>query len=213
MGQTKAGLLLYPVLQAADVLLYNSTHVPVGDDQSQHLELCRGIASTFNHTYGNFFTMPQTLLTPTKKIGSLRSPEKKMSKSDADQNLAVYINDSADVIAKKFRKAVTDSIQGRVTFDPINRPGVSNLINIVSGITDKSIDETVESLLWIKNHKELKDYVTEVVVEEFKGKNAEYEKLMGDRQYLAHVAETGTTKAREVASKNIQEIKKLVGLA
>ncbi|KAM3123754.1 tryptophan-tRNA ligase [Candidozyma auris] len=213
MGQTKAGLLLYPVLQAADVLLYNSTHVPVGDDQSQHLELCRGIASTFNHTYGNFFTMPQTLLTPTKKIGSLRSPEKKMSKSDADQNSAVYINDSADVIAKKFRKAVTDSIQGRVTFDPINRPGVSNLINIVSGITDKSIDETVESLSWIKNHKELKDYVTEVVVEEFKGKNAEYEKLMGDRQYLAHVAETGTTKAREVASKNIQEIKKLVGLA
>lgn len=213
MGQTNAGLLLYPVLQAADVLLYNSTHVPVGDDQSQHLELCRGIASTFNHTYGNFFNIPQTLLTPAKKIASLRNPEKKMSKSDPDQNLSVYMSDDADTIAKKFRKAVTDSVQGPVTFDPANRPGVSNLVNIISGVLDKSIEETVKELLWVENHKQLKDYVTEVVVEEFKDKKVEYEKLVNDKAYLAEVTDLGTKKAREVATQNLQEVKKLVGLA
>lgn len=212
MGQTKAGLLLYPVLQAADVLLYNASHVPVGDDQSQHLELCRGIASTFNHTYGKFFSIPQTLLTPAKKIASLRLPEKKMSKSDPDQNLAVYITDDADTIARKFRKAVTDSVQGPITFDPKNRPGVSNLVNIVSGITDKSVEETVKALSWVENHKQLKDYVTEVVVEEFKDKRVEYEKLMQDRAYLDKVTAEGTARARETASKNLAEVKKLIGL-
>lgn len=213
MGQTKAGLLTYPVLQAADVLLYNSTHVPVGDDQAQHLELCRNIASTFNHTYGNFFNLPQTLLTPAKKIASLRTPEKKMSKSDPDQNSSVYVNDEPDVIAKKFRKAVTDSVQGPVTYDPVNRPGVSNLVSIISGVLDKSTEQTVKDLAWIENHKQLKDYVTEVVVEEFKDKRAEYERLIGDRAYLADVTALGTNKAREIATDNLQRVKKLVGLA
>lgn len=213
MGQTKAGLLLYPVLQAADVLLYNSTHVPVGDDQTQHLELCRNIASTFNHTYGDFFKLPQTLLTPAKKIASLRTPEKKMSKSDPDQNSSVYVTDEPDVIAKKFRKAVTDSVQGPVTFDPENRPGVSNLVSIISGILDKSTEETVKDLAWVENHKQLKDYVTEVVAEEFKDKREEYKRLIGDPAYLNEVVKMGTLKAREVAAKNLQEVKKLVGLA
>lgn len=212
MGKTKAGILLYPVLQAADVLLYNSTHVPVGDDQSQHLELCRGVASTFNHTYGNFFTLPKTILTPTKKILSLRNPEKKMSKSDKDLNSAIYMTDDADTIARKMRKAVTDSIQGPITFDPVNRGGVSNLINIVAGILDKSIEETVAEMQWITSHKQLKDYVTEVIVEEFKDKRMSYEKLLSDKAYLSQICDKGTHAAKEIAQKNLAQIKVLTGL-
>lgn len=212
MGKTRAGILLYPVLQAADILLYNSTHVPVGDDQSQHLELCRGVASTFNHTYGNFFTLPQTILTPAKKILSLRNPEKKMSKSDKDLNSAIYMTDDADTIARKMRKAVTDSVQGPVTFDPVNRSGVSNLINIAAGILGKSIEETVAEMQWITNHKQLKDYVTEVIVEEFKDKRLHYERLTGDKAHLNQICEKGTLAAREIALKNLTQIKKLTGL-
>lgn len=211
MGATKAGLLLYPVLQAADIMIYNATHVPVGEDQSQHLELSRDIASTFNHRYGNFFSLPQTLLTPTKKIGSLRDPTKKMSKSDADQSSSVYLNDDADTIARKFRKAVTDSVQGPVTFDPQNRPGVSNIVNIISGLLDKTTEETVKELSWVQNHKQLKDFVTELVVEEFKDRKALYDRLMSDKSYIDAVCAEGTAQAREIALKNIKQIKELVG--
>jgi len=213
MGKTKAGILLYPVLQAADVLLYNSTHVPVGDDQSQHLELCRGIASSFNHTYGEFFTLPTTILTPTKKILSLRNPEKKMSKSDKDQSSSVYMTDDADTIARKFRKAVTDSIQGEVTFDPVKRPGVSNLVNIIAGIQNNTIDETVKNISWMTSHKQLKDYVTEMVVEEFKDKKRLYDSLMEDRANLDAICRRGADRAREIASRNLEQVKKQVGLS
>lgn len=212
MGATKAGILLYPVLQAADILLYNSTHVPVGEDQAQHLELCRGIASTFNSTYGQFFTLPQTLLTPTRKVGSLRNPSKKMSKSDPDQQSCIYLNDDADVIARKLRKAVTDSIQGPIIYDPVNRPGVANLINIIGGITDKETSKIISELSWVKNHKQLKDHVTELVVEEFKDKRLMYNLLMQDKEYLDSVCNKGQIKAREIASSNLREIKRLVGL-
>lgn len=211
MGQTKAGILLYPVLQAADVLLYNSTHVPVGDDQTQHLELCRGIASSFNHTYGKFFELPQTLLTPTKKIASLRTPEKKMSKSDPDQSSSVYLTDAPDVIAKKFRKAVTDSVQGPITFDPENRPGVLNIISIIAGITNKLVETATYDIQWIKDHKQLKDHVTELVVEEFRPMRATYEQLMLDRGYLNLVSSEGTQRAQAIARANIEAIKKKIG--
>lgn len=213
MGKTKAGYLLYPVLQAADIMLYNSTHVPVGDDQSQHLELCRGIASTFNHVYGEFFTLPTTILTPTKKILSLRNPLKKMSKSDKDQSSSVYMTDDADTIARKFRKAVTDSVQGPLTFDPVNRPGVSNIINIIAGVQNKSIGDTVDELAWITNHKQLKDHVTEVVVEEFRDKKKLYDQLIADKAHLDTIAAKGTEKARQIASQNLEQIKQKIGLS
>lgn len=212
MGQTKAGLLLYPVLQAADILLYNATHVPVGDDQSQHLELCRGIGTTFNHTYGDFFTMPKTLLTPTKKIAALRDPRKKMSKSDKNQNSSIYMTDDADTISRKLQRAITDSVQGKITFDAENRPGVSNLVNIAAGITGRTIEETVEVVEQM-DHKQLKDFVTELLVEEFKDKRVVYEQLMNDEGYLGEVCARGTERAREIALKNLAEVKKLTGLA
>lgn len=213
MGQTKAGIFQYPVLQAADILIYNATHVPVGEDQSQHLELSRQIAQTFNHTYGQFFTLPKTILTPTKKVLSLRNPAKKMSKSDADQSSAVFLSDEPDTIARKFRKAVTDSVQGPPTFEPETRPGVANIINIIAAITDKTVEETVAELSWIQNHKQLKDHVTEVVVEEFKGKREMYQKLLADKHYIDKVCAEGRDQARELAGKNLAEVKKLVGLS
>lgn len=212
MGQTKAGILQYPVLQAADILVYNATHVPVGEDQAQHLELSRQIAQTFNHTYGKFFTLPKTILTPTKKILSLRNPLKKMSKSDADQSSAVFLSDDPDAIARKFRKAVTDSVQGPVTFSPETRPGVANIINIIAAITNKTVEETVAELSWIQNHKQLKDHVTEVVIEEFKDKRETYNSLLADKDYIDKVCSEGRDRARELASKNLAEVKKLVGL-
>ncbi|KAK6201298.1 mitochondrial tryptophanyl-tRNA synthetase [Scheffersomyces amazonensis] len=213
LEKTKAGLLCYPVLQAADILIYRSTHVPVGDDQSQHLELTRNIASSFNHVFGkDYFPIPKTLLTPAKKILSLRNPSKKMSKSDPDQNSCVYVTESPDEIAKKIRKATTDSIQGKLYYDPEQRPGVSNLINIISGLTRKSIDDTVTDLQWVKDHKQLKDQVTELLVEEFNPKRHLYEQLLNDKPYLDKICREGTDKAREIASVNIGQIRALIGL-
>lgn len=213
LDNTRAGLLCYPVLQAADILIYKATHVPVGDDQSQHLELCRGLANSFNHQFKTkFFPIPKTLLTPAKKILSLRNPSKKMSKSDPDQNSSLFMTETPENIMKKVRKATTDSIQGKVYFDPINRPGVSNMINIISGLTNKSIDETVSDLEWIQDHKQLKDHLIELLIEEFKEKRRVYNELIGDFAYLDTICKSGTGKARQIALANIVEIRKIMGL-
>lgn len=213
LGKTKAGLLTYPVLQAADILIYKSTHVPVGDDQSQHLELTRGIASTFNHTFQtSFFPEPKSLFTPSKKIMSLRNVTKKMSKSDADQNGCLYITDSPDTVSQKLRKAITDSIQGKLYFDPIERPGVSNLLNIIAGLTRRTMPETVADLQWIKNHSQLKDHVTDLIVEEFKDKRHLYGELIKDETYLDAIAKKGSARAKGIASANMKRIRQLVGL-
>lgn len=211
-GRAKAGYLMYPVLQAADILLYNSTHVPVGDDQSQHLELCRALAAAFNGAYGAFFTLPATLLTPAKKIASLRDPLKKMSKSDPDQLACVFLTDSDAAIARKVRRAVTDSVQGPLTYDPQNRPGVANLLRIIAGVEDVAVDETARRLAGL-NHGQLKQHATDVLVAELAPKRREYERLMQNRHYLDEVTDHGAERAREIANRNLKEIKRLVGLA
>ncbi|KAI5970276.1 MSW1 [Candida margitis] len=213
MESTKAGVFCYPALQAADILLYRATHVPVGDDQSQHLELCRNIAKSFNNTYNvNYFPLPKTLLTPAKKILSLKNPEKKMSKSDPVQASCVYVTDSPEDIQLKIRKATTDSIQGAWSFDPVTRPGVSNLINIISGLTNESIEETVASIQHLKDHKSLKDYVAKLIIDEFHDKRQLYDELLKNRDYLDSVCKQGRDKARELASVNIGDIKSIVGM-
>lgn len=209
----KAGLLCYPILQAADILLYKSTHVPVGDDQTQHLELCRTLATSFNRLVNlEYFQLPQTMLTPTNKVLSLRNPTKKMSKSDADQNSCIYINELPEIIQKKIRRATTDSIQGKVTFDPVSRPGVSNLINIIAGLQRKLIEETVNELSSINNHKELKDYACELLALEFAPSRKMFEELTNDTAYLDEICRNGADKARKIASANMAKIKKLTGL-
>lgn len=211
LEHTKAGLFTYPVLMAADVLVYNATHVPVGDDQLQHLELTRQVATTFNHQYDtNHFVLPTTLLSPSQKIRSLRKPTKKMSKSDPDELLCVYVTEDPDSIAKKVRKSVTDLIQ-EVYYDPEARPGVSNLIAIVAGLQNQTIDEAAAEVAAF-NHKQLKDMVTQLIVDEFSPKRHMYDQLMTDPGYLALVCAEGTRKARAIADANLAEVKRIIGM-
>lgn len=213
LGNVKLGLFSYPVLQAADILIYRATHVPVGDDQSQHLELTRYLAEQFNSMYKtDYFPLPKTLLTPTKKILSLSSPDKKMSKSDTNQNSVIYVNDNPNTIAKKIKKAVTDSTMDHFNYDPVNRPGVSNLLNIISGIQRKSIPEVEKDVSHMNNFKDFKNYVTEVIVEELKSPRERFTRFMKEPGYLDQVVKRGTEEAQELADKNYKEIAKIVGL-
>jgi tryptophanyl-tRNA synthetase len=205
------GLFGYPVLQAADILLFKSSIVPVGDDQSQHLELSRHIAEQFNKTYKKTFPLPRTILAPTKKILSLKDPSKKMSKSDPDQNSVIYITDEPDEIKRKIRRAVTDSIAHEFKFDPENRPGVSNMINTISGIERKSIEQVEKDIEHIKDHKAFKDYVTDVLVEEFREPRLKYNELMTDFGYLKSVVNKNNDRARAIAEKTMAEVKKNSG--
>ncbi|KAH3688403.1 hypothetical protein WICPIJ_000616 [Wickerhamomyces pijperi] len=206
------GLYAYPVLQAADILLYKSNLVPVGDDQSQHLELCRSIADSFNHKFGKTFPLPNTIFAPTKKILNLKNPAKKMSKSDPDKLSCLYITDEPEVISKKIKKAVTDSIMTEFKFDPENRPGVSNLINIISGLQMKSIADVEAELVGMKSHKEFKDHVTGLIIEEFTEPRLKFNELLKDREHLQRVVNQGNDRARAIASKTIKEVKQKVGL-
>ncbi|CCD26255.1 tryptophan--tRNA ligase MSW1 NDAI_0H00810 [Naumovozyma dairenensis CBS 421] len=189
----RLGLFSYPILQAADILLYKSTHVPVGDDQAQHLELCRSLAVQFNKMYRTkIFPIPRTILAPTKKILSLKSSEKKMSKSDPNHDSVIFMNETSDEISRKIKSALTDSIVDHFEYDPENRPSVSNLINILSGIQRKSIEEVDQEISCMNNYKSFKNHITEVLVEGLKGPRLRFEQLMKDPAYLETVLEQGT---------------------
>lgn len=212
MGKVKLGLFSYPILQAADILLYKSTHVPVGDDQTQHLELTRTVAQQFNKMYNvDFFPLPTTVLAPTKKILSLTSPMKKMSKSDPNQQGIIYLNDEPSVIQSKIFKALTDNISDNFYFDPQNRPGVSNLINIISGIQRKSIEEVENDIAVFNNYRDLKKYISEIIIEDLKIPRENFKKFMKDPDYLNAVIQEGTEKAQGIAEKNIKEIMTIIG--
>lgn len=212
IGNVNLGLFAYPVLQAADILLYKSTHVPVGDDQAPHLELTRTIAQRFNNLYKtDFFPTPNTLLAPTQKILSLKNPLKKMSKSDPDQTGVVYVNDTPDVIAKKIKIALTDSITDSIYYDIENRPAVSNLITIISGIQCKPIEQVEKEISHFKNFKDFKNYLTEIIVEELKSPRKEFDRLMKDPAYLDSVIDLGKENASKVASKTINDVMSIMG--
>ncbi len=159
---THSGLLTYPILMAADILLHKANEVPVGDDQTQHLELTRNIADRFNNKFGNIFPIPEkTTGKYGTRIMSLRHPEKKMSKSSDDLNGTIYITDDKDTIIKKFKSSVTDS-ENNVNYDELNKPGISNLIEIYSAINNITIDETVSEFQNVQ-YGEFKIAVAEVV--------------------------------------------------
>ena len=130
-AKLKLGLFAYPVLQAADVLVHDATHVPVGEDQIQHIEFARECANNFNATYGDHLVKPIAILSPARRIRSLKDPTQKMSKSDDDPRSRILLSDSNEAIAAKIRHALTDSV-GDISYDPQKRPGVSNLIDICS---------------------------------------------------------------------------------
>ncbi|XP_005389132.1 PREDICTED: tryptophan--tRNA ligase, mitochondrial isoform X2 [Chinchilla lanigera] len=204
------GLLTYPVLQAADILSYKSTHVPVGEDQVQHMELVQDLAQGFNKKYGQFFPVPQSILTPMKKVKSLRDPSAKMSKSDPDKLATVWITDSPEDIVSKFRKAVTD-FTSEVTYDPARRGGVSNLVAIHAAVTGLTVEEVVHRSVGMDT-AHYKRVVADAVIEKFAPIKSEIEKLKMDKDYLEKVLHTGSVKAKELAYPVIQEVKKLVGI-
>jgi tryptophanyl-tRNA synthetase len=207
------GLFAYPVLQAADILIHKASFVPVGEDQSQHLELTRYISSTFNHRFGKIFPVPSTLFAPYKKIASLRDPAKKMSKSDPNQAGSLYITDSPDTIRGKIRRAVTDSIQGPITYDPTNRPGVANLVLIAAGLLKTEPQHLLDtSLSHVKDHKQLKDTVAAIIVESLTPVRQRYARLADDQEYLDTLSKRGTHRAREITSKTLDEVHSVVGL-
>lgn len=203
------GLLTYPVLQAADVLLYKSTHVPVGEDQAQHLELVQDLARGFNKKYGAFFPLPAPLLTSMKKVKSLRDPSAKMSKSDPDKLATVRITDSPEEIVQKFRKAVTD-FTSEVTYEPASRAGVANMVAIHSAVTGLPVAEVVRRSAGIDTAR-YKLVVADAVIEKFAPIKSEIEKLKLDREHLEKVLQVGSAKAKDIAYPVCQEVKKLVG--
>ncbi|KAG6868429.1 hypothetical protein C0993_003106 [Termitomyces sp. T159_Od127] len=207
------GLFTYPVLQAADILLYRSTHVPVGDDQTQHLELCRDLAETFNRTFAPSspaFPLPVRMSTPSGRILSLRDPTSKMSKSSPDIASRILLTDTDAQIKSKIRSAVTDSIAG-ITYDPVERPGTSNLLTILAACTDENVHSVAERYEG-KRHSELKADVADAVVEKLRGPRDEFQMARRQSSFLDNIAYSGAIKAKERSDVTMQAVRKMVGL-
>lgn len=205
-----AGLFTYPVLMAADILLYQSDLVPVGHDQKQHLELARDIAIRFNNAFGETFTVPEGYIPRTGgRIMSLQDPEKKMSKSDSNQNAFVAIMDDPAVIRNKFKRAVTDC-DGEIRFDPESKPGVSNLLSIYSIFTKKNMEEAVEAFKGM-GYGALKEQVAECVIAELTPIQQRFNEFSQDKQYIQKVLADGAEKARAIARKTISKVYHKVG--
>ncbi|XP_040278731.1 tryptophan--tRNA ligase, mitochondrial [Bufo bufo] len=209
-NEGSVGLFIYPVLQVADILLYQSTHVPVGDDQAQHLELTQDVARIFNNQYGEFFPIPRALMSSAKKIRSLRDPLVKMSKSDPQNLATVRLTDTPDEIVLKFRKAVTDCTS-EVTYDPERRPGVSNLVAIHSAVSGLTPEELVRQSRGLET-AQYKLVVAEAVIAHLTPIREEFQRLRGDTGLLTEVLTRGTHAAREVATPVYDTVCRMVGL-
>ncbi|XP_075159448.1 tryptophanyl-tRNA synthetase, mitochondrial [Haematobia irritans] len=206
------GLYVYPVLQAADIMLYKATHVPVGEDQLQHIQLTQHLSRIFNTKYGPTFPICHAMIESNEaaRIRSLRNPSKKMSKSDLDTKATINIRDAPEVIVEKIKKAVTD-FTSDVTYDPNNRPGVSNLVVIHSMVTNTPIEKIVDEAKSIDTGR-YKIRVAEAVVEHLKPIRLAIDDYLLRKNELIAMLEMGGEKARQVAAKNIVEIKQKMGL-
>ena len=206
-----AGLFTYPVLMAADILLYQTDLVPIGADQKQHLELARDIAQRFNGVYGDVFKVPEPYI---PKIGarvmSLQEPTRKMSKSDPDDTFISLVDDP-DAIRRKIKRAVTDS-DAEIRFDPQNKPGVSNLLSIMSALGAGSIEQLEQELAG-QGYGALKSRAAEVVVEALAPMQAEYRRLIADKAYLQSVLDENAKTASYLATKTLRKVQKKVGFA
>ena len=205
-----AGLFTYPVLMAADILLYQPDYVPVGEDQKQHVEICRDIAQRFNNIYGDVFKIPEPMINKQgARIYGLTTPGDKMSKSIPDG--CVFIMDEPDVIARKFKRAVTDSdTVNCVRFDPVNKPGVANLMNIYATVTGKTYDQIQEEFEG-KGYGAFKPVVGEAVIEQLRPIREEASRLMKEKDYLNSIYKEGAEKASYIASKTLRKVYKKVG--
>ncbi len=204
------GLMDYPVLMAADILLYQAQVVPVGEDQRQHLEMARDIARRFNGAYSPTFTVPEGLfLKVGAKINDLQDPQKKMSKSCENPNGSVFLSDDRDTIIRKFKRAVTDS-GSEIIYDPENKPGVSNLITVYSVFAKKSVKE-VEAEFAGKGYGELKLAAGEAVADVLDPLRAEQARLLKDAEYLNSVLKSGAERAARTAGRTLFKVYKKIG--
>jgi tryptophanyl-tRNA synthetase len=204
-----AGLLMYPVLMAADILLYNADAVPVGNDQRQHLELCRDLAQRFNTTYSETFKVPEPYIPQAgARIMSLQNPTSKMSKSDENQNSTLYILDQPDVLRKKIMSAVTDS--GGEIKATEDKPGVSNLLQIHTAISGRTTAD-LEASFQGKGYGDLKKEVADVVIAALEPVQQRYNELIQDKKYLESVLKDGAGEAQKRAYKVLGKVYRKVG--
>lgn len=204
-----AGLFTYPILMAADILLYQADLVPVGQDQLQHLELARNIVQRYNGIYGDVFTMPEGYVTKeTAKVMSLQNPQKKMSKSDENPNASVWVLDDKDTIIKKFKRAVTDSETEVCARE--GKDGIINLMSIYGAVTGKSFDE-IEDEFKGKGYGDFKLAVGEAVADNLAPMQAEFNRIFADKSYIENCMKQGVEKAFKVSRKTLQKVQKKVG--
>tara|TARA_Y100001970_G_C14141255_1_gene807213 strand:- start:97 stop:1098 length:1002 start_codon:yes stop_codon:yes gene_type:complete len=208
------GLYTYPVLMAADILLYDTTHVPVGEDQKQHLELCRDIAQKFNNDFGadDFLKVPEPLIQKDfSRIMSLKNGLKKMSKSDPSESSRINLTDDKDQIVNKIKKAKTDPMPMPSKIEELEkRPEVKNLIGMYSSLTETQIEKNIDNFSG-KNFSDFKEKLSEVLVDKIGPISTEIKKLLKEVDYLDAILTEGSIKANEIASKKIKEMHKIVG--
>ena len=212
--KASVGLYSYPILMAADILLYDATHVPVGEDQKQHLELSRDIAQKFNNDFEreNFLKIPEPLIQKDfSRIMSLKDGKKKMSKSEVSDLSRINLTDNKDLIISKIKKAKTDSqpLPSNIN-DLEDRPEAKNLLSIYSSLSDNSLEKTVNEFSG-KNFSEFKEVLIQVLVDKIEPISNEINKLMLSKDYLDKILNLGCDKANILASKKIREIKEIIG--
>jgi tryptophanyl-tRNA synthetase len=212
--KASVGLYSYPVLMAADILLYDATHVPVGDDQKQHLELCRDIAQKFNNDFdqNNFLKVPEPLIQKEfSRIMSLKDGSKKMSKSELSDFSRINLTDDKDSIVNKIKKAKTDPLPMPSSVEELNeRLEARNLLGIYSSLNNSSLQKTVETFSG-KNFSEFKNQLSDLLVKKIEPISLEIKKLLNDQPYLDQILLKGVEKANSIASKKIDRIKEILG--
>ena len=212
--KASVGLYSYPVLMAADILLYDATHVPVGDDQKQHLELCRDIAQKFNNDFDqdNFLQVPEPLIQKEfSRIMSLKDGSKKMSKSELSDLSRINLTDDRDAIVNKIKKAKTDPLPMPSSVEELNeRLEARNLLGIYSSLNNSTLQNTVENFSG-KNFSEFKNQLSDLLVKKIEPISLEIKKLLNDQPYLDKILLEGVEKANLIASKKIDRIKEILG--
>lgn len=214
----KLGLFSYPVLQAADILVHKTTHVPVGHDQAQHLEFAREVANGFNHVFGQgkeVLVAPETLISPARRVMSLTDPTAKMSKSHPNPKSRILLTDSEDIIKSKLKGAVTDSLDG-ISYDPENRPGVSNLIDLLYHSSAEDGYESQEALakdLEGVSLRALKEKTAEAVDMQVRPIRERYSEIVENRAIMEAAAAEGAEKATKSAAATLKKVKRAVGLS
>lgn len=210
-GFIGAGLLNYPVLMAADILIYNADRVPVGEDQKQHVELCRDLAIKFNNAYSETFKVPEVYIPKTgARIKSLQAPDRKMSKSDANQSGCVYLLDSTKVVRRKIRSAVTDS--GSEVRAAPDKPGITNLLAIMSASAGKPVPD-LERAFEGSQYGTFKDAVADAVISVLQPIQERYEEIKDDKAYLDSVFKEGAQAAQSRANRLLSKVYRKVGFA